>query len=1197
MNVGDFLVNRYRLDAELGRGGMGIVYRARDTLLDRDVAVKVLSGTSLGSEGRARLLHEARAAAQLNHPNIVSIYDAGEAGGVPFIVMELVEGASLFDRRPQTLGAILAVARQVCAALEHAHAHGIVHRDLKPENVLVVSDPHPTPSPSHGDGPGVRVKLMDFGLARSDASRVSTEGALIGTLFYLAPEQALGQPVDGRADLYALGVMLYELVTDRLPFAGDDPLSVISQHIHAPVEPPHIHRADLPSALEAVILKLLAKQPGDRFASAHDVELALAEIETPGIAQPRHNLPVQLTSFIGREKEMAELKRLLSGSRLLTLTGSGGTGKTRLALHVAADLLDSFGDGVWLVELASLSDPDLVPQTVAAVLGVREEPSYPLMQALADYLRARALLLILDNCEHLIEACAQLVEALLRACPNVKIVASSREVLGIAGETTFRVPSLSLPDIRRLPPVETLGQYESIRLFVDRASAVRPEFELTDANAPTIAQVCHRLDGVPLAIELAAARVRAMTVEQIASRLDDRFRLLTGGSRTALPRQQTLRALIDWSWDLLSDAERVLLRRLAVFLNGWTLEAAEAVCRDEGGERKDESILHPSSLIPHPSSFIPHPSDVLELLTRLVEKSLVLAEAQGAETRYSLLETIRQYARDKLLEAGEPEAVRARHLGFFLKLSEEAEPHLRSTDQLNWLARLETEHGNLRAALKWALASRDFETGLRLAGHLARFWYLRGYWNEGREWLKQMLAESGGDALLPESMARARAKALLGAGWLADDNGTEIPLYTEGLAVCRQVGDRWGEAYALRGMVAGFSNWGDQERALPSLQASLSLFRDLGDPWGIGLVLYNLGWLAFGLDDVQQAEAHWEEGLDQFRRPGDRWGIAVTLGALGYVARLRGNYPRAKTLTEESLTLFRELGDKAGIAVSLSRLGNVAFRRGDYVEATALLEESLALQSERGDQQGIVSSLQLLGLVAGYQGDFPRAVASLEHGLALARESGDQYYAGYTLTYLGLVAYYQNDIERASALWQESLTLHHRLNDDDGIALATYGLGLAALWQGDHALAGERLEQSLAMYRSEGDRRYIALVLHALGRLAQAQGDRTAAMKHFRESLTIRKKTGAKRGIAESLGGIACVIEAAEKAARLLGASSALREAIGAPVPPVERDPYNECIAATRARLGEAAFGAAWAEGRAMTLEQAIAYALEMKDE
>ncbi len=1188
--IGTTLQNRYRLDAELGRGGMGVVYRAHDTLLDRDVAVKVLSAAVLGSEGRARLLREARAAAQLNHPNIVSIHDAGEVDGVPFIVMELVEGESLHSRRPTDLDEILGIARQMCAALEHAHAHGIIHRDLKPENVTLA----PIPSPSQGEGEGVRVKLMDFGLARSAAARRSSGGALVGTVFYLAPEQALGQAVDGRADLYALGVMLYELTTGRLPFAGNDPLAVVSQHIHSPVAPPRTLRPDLPPALEAIILRLLAKNPADRYVSAREVANTLAEVAeghpSRSAVPARHNLPIQLTSFIGREKEMADIKRLLPDRHLLTLTGSGGTGKTRLALQVAVDLLEAFSDGVWLVELASLTDPDLVPQTVAAVLGVREEPSYPVTKALVDYLRSKSLLLILDNCEHLLDACAQMAEALLRACPNVKILATGREALGIAGETTFRVPSLSLPDIRRMPAVEDLTQYESVRLFVDRAVAVRPEFRMTDANAAAIAHVCHRLDGVPLAIELAAARVRAMTAEQIAARLDDRFRLLTGGSRTALPRQQTLRALIDWSWDLLSDVERVLLRRLAVFVGGWMLEAAEVVCaqQDEGGGLSASREVQLSIGL--------QPFDILELLTHLVGKSLVVMEEQGQETRYRLPETIRQYARDKLLEAGESEWVRARHLNFFLELSAEAEPRLRTADQLMWLARLETEHDNLRAALKWALGSGDGEAGLCLAGNLSRFWYLRGYWNEGREWLKLMLSQSGKDTALPKPVARARARALYGAGWLADEDGSEIPLYTESLALCRQIGDKWGEAFSLRGLVAGASNWGSPEHILPRLQESLALFRELREPWGIALVDFNLGWLALGQDDQLQAEATWEDGLRLFRQSGDRWGIAVSLNALGYVARLRGNYPRATALTEESLKLFHELGDKAGIAVSFIRLGNVAFRRGDYAEATALLEKSLALQRERGDQQGVANSLNLLGLVACYQGDYRRAVALLEESLALARESGNQYFIPYALSYLALVAHYQNDIEHAAALWQESLLLHREQEDKEGVPYSLYGLGLAAQHQGDYALAAERLDESLTLYRTAGDKRYIAAVLHSLGQLAQTQGDPTRAAIHFKESLILRKKMGDRQGIAESLEGWAGMAVAQglpDSAARLFGAAAGIREAIGAPLPPVERAEYNRSVAAARAQLGEAAFAAVLAEGRAMALEQAIAYALE----
>src|SRR5579859_364154 len=693
--LGATLLNRYRLEAELGQGGMGTVYRAQDALLDRFVAIKVLAQARLGAEGRARLLHEARAVARLNHPNIIAIYDVADTGatngfqpvervagpapaGGLFIVMELAQGETLHERGPQSLAETLDIALQVCAALDHAHTHGIIHGDLKPENIAIAPDG--------------TAKLMDFGLARYLGSD-QAETRLMGTVLYLAPEQARGQVVDARADLYALGVVLYEALTGRLPFTGDDPLAVIAQHLSTPPTPPRELRPDLPPALEAIILRLLAKDPDERYASAREVKEALAAIPTdsaPAGAR-RHNLPAEVTSFIGREKEITAVRRLLGGTRLLTLTGSGGTGKTRLALRAAAEVLGEFRDGIWLVDLAPLADAALVPQSVASVLGVREEPGTALTRRIADVLHHKHLLLVLDNCEHLIGAVAELAEGLLRDCPDLKLLVTSREPLGIAGETAYRVPSLSLPpDDARTPsptrPEATApAQSEAVRLFVDRASTVRPDFALTEANTAAVVQITRQLDGVPLALELAAARVRALGVEQIAARLDDRFRLLTGGSRTALPRQQTLRALIDWSWDLLAPEEKLLLRRLSVFVGGWTLEAAEAVCtaKDEGGRMKDETF--------QPSAFILHPSDVLDILTRLVDKSLVVADEHDGASRYRLLETIRQYAREQLLQAGAAEAaaIRGRHVEFFLALAEQAAPALHSADQLVWMARLE----------------------------------------------------------------------------------------------------------------------------------------------------------------------------------------------------------------------------------------------------------------------------------------------------------------------------------------------------------------------------------------------------------------------------------------------------------------------------------------------------------------------------
>lgn len=1177
MTLASVLANRYRLDAELGRGGMGVVYRAHDLLLDRDVAVKLLSQTNLGSEGRARLLREAQAVARLNHPNIVSVYDAGEADipdspqRAPFIVLELAEGETLYTHRPLAHTELIAIANQVCAALAHAHAHGIIHRDLKPENIILTSA-------------GV-AKLMDFGLARSMASRLTAEGGLIGTVFYISPEQVTGPGVDHRADLYALGVILYELTTGHLPFDGDNPLNVIAQHLYAQPAPPTSHQPELSPALEAIILKLLAKNPDDRFASAAEVAEALARLTgatpaTPPAPVPRHNLPEPLTRFIGRAKEIGEVKRLLSPlarmehlGRLITLTGPGGTGKTRLALHVAAEGLATFPEGVWLVELAPLADPNLAPQTLAAVLGVREEPERSVMASVLSYLHDRQALLIFDNCEHLIETCAELADTILRTCPNIRILATSREALGIAGETIFRVPSLSLPETYQTTDIEQLHRSDAFQLFVDRARAVKADFALTPDNAPAIAQICQQLDGIPLALELAAGRIRAMTPEQIAARLDDRFRLLTGGSRTALPRQQTLKALIDWSWDLLSDAERRLLRRLAVFWGGWTLEAAEAACADADLPK----------------------ADVLNLLLLLVDKSLVAVEYEADGTaRYRLLETLRQYTREKLMEAGESKPARARHLTFYLALAEQAEPHLRAATQLVWLERLDLEHDNFRAALKWALADKGQthwspEVGLRLAAALTVFWYLRGFWKEGREWLTLMLSHSASDETL------ARAKALAGAGWLADERGPEAEYYAEALRLYQQVGDTRGRAFCLRGLGVRATNDGDLENAAQQLGASLTLFQEAQDVWGIALVKYNLGWLVSYRDDQSQAATTWEEALWLFRQVGDRWGMAVTSGALSYLARLHGQYARAASASEESLHLFRELGDKAGIAVSLGRLGAVAFRQSNFAQAITFIQQGIALLTEMGNESDTGSALATLGLIAAYQGNYAQATAWLEESLNVGRRTFD---SPYTLSYLGFTAYCQGELERAETVWQESLAQHRAQDDNLGVAFVLIGLGGVAYQRGEHTLANQRLEEALQLAKGSGDRRYTAMALNSLGRAAHAQGERARAQTLFTKSLTQYKETGDRQGVLEVLEGLAylAAAEQPKRAARLFGAAEAMRDAIGAPLPPVERPACEQMVASLRATLGEEGLTTAWASGRALVteaMEPAIAYALE----
>ncbi len=724
-----------------------------------------------------------------------------------------------------------------------------------------------------------------------------------------------------------------------------------------------------------------------------------------------NNLPVQLPTFIGRDRELATITQMLTGAHLLTLTGAGGTGKTRLALQVAADVLEQSEHGVWVIEFGTLTDRALVPQAVASTLGIREDPGRPLTPTLVDYLLPRSMLLLLDGCEHLVEACAGLAEALLRSCPRLRILATSRERLNVEGESVWVVPSLSLPDVQHLPPVEVVTQYEAVRLFIDRAAATEPSFALGAQNASAVALVCHRLDGIPLAIELAAVRVKPLSVEQIAARLDDRFRLLTAGRRTALQHHQTLRAMIDWSHDLLSNQERILLRRLSVFAGGFALEAAEAVCGADGIEA----------------------ADIVDVLSHLVDKSLVLAEARDGETRYRLLETIRQYSQEKLTEAGEAATFLRRHANWFVALAEQADVAFLTWEAGPGIERLETEHDNLRAAMGWSTAQEEHaDVALRLGFALRVFWFVRGYWSEGQVRVEAALAKAG------RISTPARARAVYAAGFLA--------------------------------------------------------------------------WL---VDDYARAQPHLEESLALFRALDDRPDLVESLTALGAVASNLGNYARAVALLEEAVAISRELGDRP-LVFALNRLAREAQSQGDTDRAVALSKEALALARQLGFQWSVPFTLSIMAEALCDRGDYARAAALCEEGLALSRRSGARFRISFALGVLARVAESQSDLERAVALLRESMTL----------------------------------------LREAGDRRHTARCLDALARVALRQG-------------------------------------MPERAARLGGAAEGLRDAIGTPLPPVVREPHAQTVFATRTALGEDAFARLWADGRAMTLDQAVAYALE----
>ena len=637
-----------------------------------------------------------------------------------------------------------------------------------------------------------------------------------------------------------------------------------------------------------------------------------------------NNLPRQLTSFVGREPERAALADLLDEHSLVTLTGSGGTGKTRLALQIAAERPEEFSDGVWLVELAALSDPALVPQAVATAVGARESANLPPVRALEEALRDRRTLLVLDNCEHLVAACAELVEGLLQAAPKLKVLATSREPLGVAGEAIFRVPTLSTGDAKVRTATEALA-HDAVRLLVERARLSDPKFVLTDRLAPAAVQICRRLDGIPLAIELAASRTKVMSLAGIAARLDDRFKLLTAGSRTALPRQQTLRATIDWSYELLEPVDQTLLRRVSVFAGGWTMEAAEAILPDEELEVWD----------------------VLDGLMRLVDKSLVVRDDEEDEPRFRLLESVRQYGAEKLGEE-ESAGTRERHAEFYAAMVGEAEEGMRGSDQAAWLERLEREHDNVRATLALAKSRPDLcERALGLIGAIGRFWTVRGYLSEGREWIEMVLA------CAPEEPSEAQVNAWLTAGQLA---------YWQGDSAA-------GRRFAENG---------------------LRLSRDLGDRAGETRSLFRLGFACLADGELTKARASFEEALALSKEAGEPYGIPHLLNAVGEVAYAEGDYAEAKGRYQEALALFRKFEDDRSIASVLKNLATLACREDDFESAHAYLVEGLAIRRALGNTTGIAGTLDGFGILAACQGRHERAVFMLAASHVLHESSGSR---------------------------------------------------------------------------------------------------------------------------------------------------------------------------------------------------------------
>ena len=798
--------------------------------------------------------------------------------------------------------------------------------------------------------------------------------------------------------------------------------------------------------------------------------LSTRKLTAPGYPST-YNVPIPLTPLIGREREVAAVSDLLKRPevRLVTLLGPGGVGKTHLGLQIASDLLYDFIDGVCFVPLASIRDPDLVVPAIAQELGLKESEDEALLDLLKAFLRHRHLLLILDNFEQVVPAAPRLSE-LLAACPRLTVLATSRAVLHIRGEREFPVSPLALPDLKHASTSETLAQNPSVALFRERAQAARPDFQITDANALTIAEICVQLEGLPLAIELAAARVKLLSPKALLERLEHRLSVLTSGTQDTPARQQTLHATIEWSDRLLDAREQEIFRRFSIF-SGATLQAVEAVCTVPGvGNSAGQALDDVASLI---------------------DKSLLQATDQGGgELRFTMLEVIREYGMERLASRGEEQATRQAHALYYMKLAEEAAQEIRGPRQAAWLERLEREHDNLRAALHWSLAeAKDGEDGeagkaeqrleiaLRLCRALIGFWQIHGHYSEGRSILELALAASGG------MKTHLRAEALSDAAMLVNIQG-------------------------------------DTERAAVLAEESLTLYRELGDQEGIALALYQLG----------------------------------------HVAWLKGDFARAATLLNESLELSRALSDTISVAYALYSLAGLANIRGQYARGVALFEDALALFRQEGNKRGVaLALLQLADLLFTSQGDATRIRSLLEEGLALCREIGDK----------------------------------------DGLALYHYFSGQVALSQGDVSTARSLLEESLALYREMGDRQRIARALIVLAKLETHQGNYQAAQTLAEESLSLARGGRHLLNIAAGLEGLAQVAAAQEAAAssltsilwaaQLWGAADALRDTLEAPLPLVERATYESSVEAARALLGLEAFTRAWAEGRSMSPEQALA--------
>jgi predicted ATPase len=942
-------VSHYRVIEKLGGGGMGVVYKAEDIDLGRFVALKFLPDeVAHDPQALSRFQREAKAASALNHPNIVTIYELGHLNGTHYIAMELICGETLralLSSGPLPYRKAIGIATEIADALAKAHKTGLVHRDLKPENLMVAQDGN--------------AKILDFGLAKlrdhpvdaersTQADLLTDPGTVMGTVGYMSPEQANGNDVDFRSDQFSFGAVLYEMINGHPAFQGRGRAEIMAAIVRDQPQPSTNVLA--PAPFFWILQKCLAKDANQRYSSTRDLARDLATVrdlridpETRYSVRPPSNMPVQRTRFIGREREVANLRQLLNRAdvRLVTLTGPGGIGKTRLAVQVVTDLSAGFTGGVCFVSLSAVSGRESAIRAIAQAIGLREMPGQSSQESLKEYVSGltQPLLLLLDNFEHLLSAASDLAE-LLTLNPTLKVMVTSQAPLHIYGEHELPVPALAVPDLQSVPQApEALSRFAAIALFLEHAKAVKHDFTLSKENATAIATICSRLDGLPLAIELAASRVKVLSPTAMLTRLESSLNLLTGGARDLPVRQQTLRGTVNWSYSLLNAAEQSLVRRLSVFTGGCTLEAVEAVCDTKG----DLGV------------------DVLDGMSSMVDKSLMQQiEQPGVEPRFLMLSAIREYALERLVESGEEFATRRAHSAYYIVLAEECGEDLSTHPE--WLERLDLEHQNFRDALEFLIRTSDADWGMRLGAALFHFWERREHFAEGRAFLDRLLH-------LPAAVQpKLRARLLFCTGVLSQgDFDSAQQLHKECLKACLDMHDHRGVAVALNALGVTTRDRGDLDTACSLFEQCVSTWRELGSAIDTARALSNLANVVRLQGDYARAHALYDECLAIFHEVGDNTGIAWTLNYLGDLVQESVDFIAARSYYEQSLSAFRKLRDDWGIASALCDLARLSAAQSKHQDAERLYCESIRMFQDLGHKRGIARVLECFSITAAAQ--------------------------------------------------------------------------------------------------------------------------------------------------------------------------------------------------------------------------------------